>query len=106
LSLVARLLALSVATYAVVAATRHAWLAAAAAVIVAALLWRRHPRARFAAYIFLSVLLVRGVATGGWVLAAYAVIALAVMQTAAAREAWPRLVPGRWGGRGDRMRRS
>lgn len=92
--------------YAAIAATRHWWPSAIVAPIVAALLWWRHPRARFTAYIFFTVLAIRGVITGMWALPAYAAVALALMQTVAARRAWPRLLPGRLGDGDDRMRRS
>lgn len=96
----------SLLLYAAIAATRHWWLSALAAPAVAALLWLRHPRARFAAYVFFSVLALRGTVAGVWALAAYAAVAIAVMQTPVAARAWPRLVPGRLRGGGDRMRRS
>lgn len=94
----------SLVAYAAVAATRQWWPSAVAAPIVAALLWRRHPRARFAAYIFFTVLAIRGAVTGVWALPVYAAAAVALMQTAAARRAWPRLVAGRLRGPDDRMR--
>jgi hypothetical protein len=96
----------SLLVYAAIAATRHWWLSAMAAPAVAALLWLPHPRARFAAYVFFSVLAIRGGVTGLWALTAYAVVAIAVLQTPAAARVWPRLVPGRLRGGGDRMRRS
>jgi hypothetical protein len=52
------------------------------------------------------VLAVRAAVTGEGALAAYAVVALASMQTAGARRAWPRLAPGRLRGGDDRMRGS
>jgi len=85
----------SLVAYAVVAVTRHWWPSVITAPIVAALLWRRHRRARFTAYVFFTVVAVRGAFTGVWLLPIYAVAALGLMQTAAARRAWPRLVP-RW----------
>jgi hypothetical protein len=99
-------LAASLLLYAAIAATRHWWPSTITAPMVAGLLGWRHPRARFAAYIFFSVLAVRGVVSGVWALTAYAVIAVALMQTPGARRAWPPLVPGRRPGRDDRMRRS
>jgi type VI protein secretion system component VasK len=71
------------------------WVSGLAAPVVAALLWRRHPRARFAAYIFFSVVLLRGLAAGAWAAVLFAAAAVALMQTAAARRAWARLGPGR-----------
>jgi len=99
-------LVVSLVAYAGVAATRAWWVSAIAAAIVAALLWRRHPRARFAAYVFFTVLEIRLGAGGLWALAAYPVVAVGLMQTPAARRLWPRLVPGRRRDPGDRMRRS
>jgi hypothetical protein len=96
----------SLAAYAAFAATRHWWISVMAASVVATLLWWPHRRARFGAYIFFTVLAIRGAVAGIWALPTYAVLALAVMQTHAARRAWPRLVPGRLRGGGDRMRRS
>ena len=94
--LVAVLLPLACLAYAAVAlGTRRAWVSAAAAVLVAWLLWRRHSRARFAAYIIFSVMAVRGVMTERWAVLAFAVAAVLVLQTPAARAAWPRLTP-RW----------
>jgi hypothetical protein len=62
--------------------------------VTAVLLWRRHPRARFASYVLLSVTVLRGAIIGAWVLAVLAVAGLLVLQTPAARQAWPRLRPG------------
>lgn len=92
--------------YAGVVAREQRWGSALAAVIVAGLLLASHRRARFAAYVFFTALAVRGALTGVWALPVYAGIALAAMQTPAARRAWPRLVRGRLLGRDDRMRRS
>lgn len=105
-SVVVLTLVVSLVAYAALAATRHWWLSAIAAPVVAILLWRRHPRARFTAYVLFTVLAVRGGAAGDWVLVAYAALAVALMQMPAARRAWPRLVPGRLRGADDRMRRS
>src|SRR5512134_3860668 len=96
---VARALPLAFATgllaYTPVALTRGWWLSALAAPIVAWLLWRRHRRARFAAYIFFSVLTARAVLIGSWAVALFALAALALLQLPAARRTWPRLTPGR-----------
>ena len=81
--------------YAVVALTQGWWLSAAVAPVVAWLLWRRHPRARFAAYIFLSVLAARALITGAWPLLVFALAAIGVLQLPAAQRAWPRLTRGR-----------
>jgi hypothetical protein len=107
-SLVVVALLASLLVYGVVAVTRRWWASAAAAPLVAALLWRRHPRARFAAYVFFSVVAMRGALTGLWALPIYALAAVALLQTAPARAAWPRLTVGRRGrgeapARDDRM---
>jgi hypothetical protein len=103
---VAWALVASLVAYAALAATRQWWLSAVAAPVVAVLLWRRHPRARFAAYVLLTVVAFRGAVAGSWGLPAYAAVAVALMQTRAARRMWPRLVAGRPRGDDDRMRRS
>jgi hypothetical protein len=82
------------------------WVALAAATLVAWLLWQRHPRARFAAYVFFSAAAVRGVWSARWPTLAFAIAAVLFMQTPAALIAWPRLRPGWRRGGGDRMRRS
>lgn len=91
-------------------ALRGWWLSAVVALVVAALLWRRHPQARFSAYVFCTVLAARGALSRFWVLVLFAIVVVALMQTRAARDAWPRLVPGRVRARGsnadDRMRGS
>lgn len=80
--------------YSAVALTRGWWLSACAAPIVAWLLWRRHRRARFTAYIFFSVLTMRAALIGSWALGLFALAAIALLQLPAARRAWPRLTPG------------
>ena len=85
----------SLLIYSALAVTRRWWPSVVTAPIVAVLLWRRHRRARFTAYVFFSVLAIRGALTGVWALPAYALAAIALLQTAAARAAWPRLSPGR-----------
>ncbi len=87
----------SLLVYAGVAVTRQWWPSAVIAPLVAALLWRRQARARFAAYVFFSVLAVRGALGAEWALVAYAAAAVGLMQTSAAAAAWPRL--------NDRMRK-
>ena len=100
--LVVALLPAACVAYAAAALTwRHAWIAAAAGALVALLLWWRHPRARFAAYVFFSAMALRSAVTGAWPTLAFAVLAVLVMQTPPARAAWPRLRPGRV--RSDRM---
>jgi hypothetical protein len=108
-SLVAAALAASLLIYAVIAVAHRWWPSALVAPLLALLLWRRHRRARFTAYVFFSVLAVRGALTGVWALPAYALAAAGLLQTQAARAAWPRLRPARLRapaeerGRGDRM---
>jgi hypothetical protein len=94
----------SLVVYAVIAAGQHWWPSAVVAPVVAGLLWHRHPRARFATYIFLTVLAIRGAVSGVWALPLYAGVTVALMQTLGARRAWPRLVAGRLRGADDRMR--
>jgi hypothetical protein len=96
----------SLLVYAAIAAREQRWGSALAACIVAALLWCSYRRARFAAYVFFTALAVRGAFAGMWALPVYAGLALAAMQMAAARRAWPRLVRGRLLGGDDRMPRS
>lgn len=104
--LVAGLLPLACIVYAGAALVwRHSWISALAGVVVAALLWRRHPRARFAAYVFFSAMAVRAAATAAWPALAFAVVAVLVLQAPPAAAAWPRLRPGDVRGRGDRMPR-
>jgi len=81
--------------YAAVALLHGWWLSAAVAPVVAWLLWRRHPRARFTAYVFLSVLAARGALMGAWPLVLFALAAVGALQLPAARRAWPRLTRGR-----------
>ena len=69
----------------------HWWVSGAAAPVVAALLLARHPRARFSAYIFFSVVVMRGVLTGWWMLAGGAAAVIVLLQTPLALRAWPRL---------------
>jgi hypothetical protein len=81
--------------YAGVALINGWWPSTVFASILAWLLWRRHPRARFAAYIFFSVMAARAVFIGSWPLALFALAAIGALQLPAARRAWPRLTPGR-----------
>jgi hypothetical protein len=81
--------------YAVVALVEGWWLSAVVAPAVAWLLWRRHARARFTAYVFLSVLAVRALVIASWPLALFALGAIGALQLPAARRAWPRLTRGR-----------
>ena len=70
------------------------WASGFAAPVVAWLLWRRHRRARFSAYVLLSVIAARGVMTGAWWLVGGALVVIAVLQSRAAARAWPRIRPG------------
>ena len=100
--LVVTLLPLAWVVYAAAAlGWRRSWVSAIAGVLAAAFLWWRHPRARFAAYIFFSAMAIRSVLTSAWPTLAFAVLAVLVLQTPPALAAWPRLRPGRV--RGDRM---
>ncbi len=74
--------------YSGAALARHWWLAGLAAPVVAALLWYRHPRARFSAYVLLSVIVVRGLLTHAWLVTAFGVGMLLAMQLPSARTAW------------------
>ena len=80
--------------HAALALAAHRWISGLAAPIVAALLARGHPRARFAAYVLFSALAVRGLVGGAWPLVLFAGAGILVLQTPAARRAWPRLVAG------------
>ena len=84
----------SLIVYAGAAFVDGRWLSGIAAPLIAWLLWTRHHRARFAAYVFLTVVAVRALVTGPWWFAAYAVAAVLLLQAPAARHAWPRLRPG------------
>lgn len=100
------LMPVTLVLYAIVALVwLHRWPSAVAALIVAALLWRRHPRARFSAYILFSVMAARAALTGDWRVFALAVAAIVVMQTPAAAPAWPRLRRGVARADSDRMAR-
>jgi hypothetical protein len=93
---VVTLLPLACLAYAAVTLGAHGpWLSAAAATLVAWWLWRRHRRARFAAYVFFSAVAARSALTARWPTLVFAVAAVLVMQTPPALIAWPRLRPGR-----------
>jgi hypothetical protein len=81
--------------YTAVAVSRGWWPSALAAPVVAWLLWRRHRRARFSAYVFFSVLAARALLVASWGLGLFALLAIALLQLPAARRAWPRLTRGR-----------
>jgi hypothetical protein len=88
------LLPAAIFLYSVVAVLQHWWLSGIVAVLAATLMWRRHPRARFTAYILLSAVALRGAFTASWRALGFALVVLALMQTPAARRAWPRLTLG------------
>jgi hypothetical protein len=74
----------------------HPWNYAAygvAAPYVAWLVWRRHARARFAAYVFLTHEAVRGAHGRHWAAVALAVLWVALLQTRPARQWVPTLDP-------------
>lgn len=98
---VAWLLPAALVAYTVVAAGRHWWLSAAGGLLVAGLLWRGHPRARFTAYVLLSVVAVRGAVGGAWAVAAFGAAVILALQMPGALAVWPRLRPGAV--RGDRI---
>jgi hypothetical protein len=70
-----------------------------AAPYVAALLWRRHPRARFAAYVFLTHETVRGLHFRRWDAVIVAVAGVLLLQLPAARRWAPSLRPAEIRGR-------
>ena len=88
------LLPVALVVYAAVAGTHGWWLSAAIAPLVAWLLWRRHTRARFTAYVFFSVMTARALIIMSWPLALFALGAIGALQLPAARRAWPRLTRG------------
>jgi hypothetical protein len=77
--------------YAAVAVALHWWPSAIVAPVVAWLLWRKHRRARFTAYVFFSVMTARALLIVSWPLALFALGAIGALQLPAARRAWPRL---------------
>ena len=64
-----------------------------AAPYVGVLLWRRHPRCRFAAYVFLSHEIIRGAHFRHWDAVAIALAWIALLQLPAARRYAPSLRP-------------
>jgi hypothetical protein len=92
---IALALAAALLAYAAVAlAWAHWWVSGAAAPLAAWLLWRRHPRARFAAYVLLTAVALRGALAGAWEAVVFALAVIALLQAPAARRAWPRLALG------------
>jgi hypothetical protein len=80
--------------YTGVAVAQHWWPSAVVAPVVAWLLWRQHRRARFTAYVFLSVMTARGLLTGSWRVTLFALAMIGMLQLPAARRTWPRLTRG------------
>ena len=66
-----------------------------AAPFVGILLARRHPRARFATYVFLTMDVIRCVRTASWPFLAADVALLALLQTPLLRRVFPRIDPAR-----------
>jgi hypothetical protein len=81
--------------YAAVAIAKAWWPSAIMAPLLAWLLWQRHRRARFAAYVFFSAMTARAIFTATWPLALFALGAIGALQLPGARRAWPRLTRGR-----------
>jgi hypothetical protein len=79
--------------YSAVALATHWFISGMVAPVVAVLLWRRHPRARFSSYVFLSVVVVRGFLTHSWLVAAFGAVMILVLQLPDARAIWPTLSP-------------
>jgi hypothetical protein len=100
------LLPAAMLVYAGAALLERWWVSAVVAVMAALLMWRRHPRARFTAYIVLSAVALRGAVVRSWWTVGFAVVVLVLMQMPAARRAWPRLVPGARPGRARRAERA
>jgi hypothetical protein len=69
----------------------HWWISGSAALVVAGLLFARHRRARFSAYVLLSVVALRGTVTGHWAALTFAAAAILLLQSPPALRAWPRL---------------
>ncbi len=84
-------LPLVLVVYVGVALALHWWPSAVVAPIVAWLLWRRHARARFTAYVFFSVMTARAILTRSPWLALFALAMIGALQLPAARRAWPRI---------------
>jgi hypothetical protein len=102
--LIAMILALALLGYAGVGrGWADWWISGAAAPGIAWLLWSRHPRARFAAYLFFSAVALRGLAAGAWEGVLFAASAVVLLQLPSARRVWPRLRPGWRAARGDTM---
>jgi hypothetical protein len=83
--------AAALAGYAGVALAAGAWFSGAAALLVAGLLAARHRRARFSAYVLLSMVGLRALLGGHWGTLAFAAATILLLQSAPARRAWPRL---------------
>jgi hypothetical protein len=88
-------LATALVVYAAFALAARWWTSGLAAPVVAYLLATRHTRARFSAYVLLTAVAFRGVFGRSPLALGFAVAAIVVLQTSAARRAWPRLTRGR-----------
>jgi len=84
-------LVVALVTYAAFALVARWWLSGLAAPVVAVLLAVRHARARFAAYIFFTLVALRGFVGRRPLLVVFAVAAVLVLQLRPARRAWPSL---------------
>ncbi len=69
------------------------------AAYIASLCWRRSPRTRFAAYVFLTIDLVRAVRGSHWATVLIDFAVLSVMQLPQVRAVYPSLHPGHLRGR-------
>ena len=113
--LIVPFMVVALVAYALVAMiTELRWVSGLLGAAVGWLLWRQHPRARFAAYVFLSAVGLRGVIGRNWATFCFAMALLVLLQTPAAQRAWPRLTwrwprhprpAGREGDADDRMTR-
>ena len=72
---------------------------ACGAAYIGVLCWREAPRARFAAYVFLSVDIVRAVRGSHWVTVVIDLVVLSLMQLPSVRAVYPSIRPHQWRGR-------
>jgi hypothetical protein len=89
--LIVTVVVIALIVYAAVAGAAGGWLAGAAALLVAGLLAARHRRARFSAYVLLSMMGLRATLGGHWGALAFAAAMILLLQLPPARRAWPRL---------------
>ncbi|MBI3827473.1 MAG: hypothetical protein HY294_15880 [Candidatus Rokubacteria bacterium] len=92
--LVVTLLPVALLAYSGAALATRWWISGLAAPVVAGLLWYRHPRARFSAYVLLSVIALRGLVLREWLVVGFGVASILVMLLPSARAAWPSVA--RW----------